>query len=327
MNERRRIFLRAVAIAAPVTFGYLFAGIAAVEFSSRWAGNWADTFDQLHQIEFSKGIFLITSTAIFLFMIKLVLLYQWFSSDSEVKQMERRLSSAELGSTAGMLMHSMVHDTKNLLGVVRSGVFMIRRQSSESESVRASLCDRLDSALDRIEELNNQIIARERQVRVSRGGRHYFQLSDAFEEIGSYARLHPRLRDCQIEFRQDPDICICGNDTDFGQALLNLLLNAGDATGQKGTIWVEGRIQDDSVIISVEDNGPGIPREQRELIFDAFFTNKPQGLGLGLISVRGFCQGSGGSVRVEESSMGGARFVITLPVWDESNDGVSAASE
>jgi nitrogen fixation/metabolism regulation signal transduction histidine kinase len=69
----------------------------------------------------------------------------------------------------------------------------------------------------------------------------------------------------------------------------------------------------DQVLIWVEDNGPGIPAELRERIFEPFFTTKPHGSGLGLSIVHSIVTQHGGTLKVEQASSGGARFVIRLP--------------
>jgi signal transduction histidine kinase len=73
----------------------------------------------------------------------------------------------------------------------------------------------------------------------------------------------------------------------------------------------------DFVEVRVADNGPGIPEENRERIFEPFFTTKPTGEGTGLglsISYDIITQMHNGKLEIEESDMGGALFVITLPL-------------
>ncbi|MFW5830541.1 MAG: sensor histidine kinase [Planctomycetota bacterium] len=100
------------------------------------------------------------------------------------------------------------------------------------------------------------------------------------------------------------------------QALTNLLHNAIQAMGDGGEILIESHLRDRQVQIVVEDSGPGIPPEQREQIFDAYFTTKASGAGtgLGLAIVRQIAAEHAGSVWCESGNrLGGARFVITLP--------------
>ena len=111
------------------------------------------------------------------------------------------------------------------------------------------------------------------------------------------------------------------------QLFTNLLINAFEALEGKGTVEIvarEGLLEDDphgtaadghmrTVIVDVADNGPGVPRELRDRIFNAFFTTKPQGSGLGLAIVRKVVDAHDGRIDIQSGS-NGTRFQVTLPV-------------
>ena len=96
------------------------------------------------------------------------------------------------------------------------------------------------------------------------------------------------------------------------------MLNAADAMKFKGTIDIvtEYDIQNAKCIISVQDNGPGIPVEKHERVFDPFYTTKQvgEGTGLGLFIVASIVEEHGGHIRIEDTVDKGVRFVITLPI-------------
>jgi two-component system, NtrC family, sensor kinase len=100
------------------------------------------------------------------------------------------------------------------------------------------------------------------------------------------------------------------------QVLVNLLLNAADAMGGKGTIVVACEAPGDQVVLTIADEGPGVPPEHRRKIFDPFFTTKPvgQGTGLGLPVSRSIVESFGGALELAPAAEGrGAMFVLTLP--------------
>jgi len=103
----------------------------------------------------------------------------------------------------------------------------------------------------------------------------------------------------------------------FRRVLLNLIQNAADALADAKTaapkIKVGLRREGDVFVIEVEDNGPGIPPERRELIFDPYVTTKNTGTGLGLAIVKKIAIEHGGMITADASRLGGARFRLTLP--------------
>lgn len=112
-----------------------------------------------------------------------------------------------------------------------------------------------------------------------------------------------------------PIYCI---GTQISQVLLNLLVNASQAIEDKGTITIRSGMgeSDDSVWLSIEDTGRGIPRELRGKIFDPFFTTKAvgEGTGLGLSVSYGIVQMHGGEIKVQSTPGKGSCFTLVLPV-------------
>jgi signal transduction histidine kinase len=105
--------------------------------------------------------------------------------------------------------------------------------------------------------------------------------------------------------------CLCSG---LNQVWTNLLDNAIDAVGQGGSISVRTTIVDDEVQVSIEDNGPGIPQEEKERIFDPFYTTKPAGVGsgLGLGIVRKVLESYDGRLTLE-SMPGRTEFIVHIP--------------
>jgi signal transduction histidine kinase len=117
-------------------------------------------------------------------------------------------------------------------------------------------------------------------------------------------------RDIRMVSRVEPETLEVGVDAELlDQALINLVRNAIEAlrdTPSGEIILSAYRESDGRIAISVADNGPGIPPEQREKIFVPFFTTKRQGSGIGLTLVRQIAAAHGASVDVGETTGGGA---------------------
>jgi len=120
----------------------------------------------------------------------------------------------------------------------------------------------------------------------------------------------------------DHDVLVRASPDRIVQVLDNLLANAVSFTPPGGTVTVTLRADDRSAEITVADEGPGVPEEHRERIFDRFFTYRPGAdrksgvghTGLGLAIVKAIVDGHGGSVRVEPRHGGGAKFLVRLPL-------------
>ncbi len=111
-----------------------------------------------------------------------------------------------------------------------------------------------------------------------------------------------------------------GRPGELNQVWTNLILNACEAMGERGTLTLSGRIEPDgAVCVRVQDTGPGVPPELRERIFESGFSTKTPagaeqgGLGLGLAIARGIVEQHGGRLSVENAPGGGAVFTVRLP--------------
>jgi signal transduction histidine kinase len=99
----------------------------------------------------------------------------------------------------------------------------------------------------------------------------------------------------------------------LSEILINLLQNAREAIVGKGRIQVTATGEDQSVIISIADDGPGISKTKLDKIFQPYFTTKEKGTGLGLPIVKHNAELYGGTIRVESELGKGTRFIIQFP--------------
>jgi signal transduction histidine kinase len=101
----------------------------------------------------------------------------------------------------------------------------------------------------------------------------------------------------------------------LSETFINVLQNAREALGEhEGNIYVNAQgHRDHSIEVSIRDDGPGIPAEKQEKIFEAYYTTKEKGTGLGLATVKHNVELYGGTVRVESELGKGARFTLLFP--------------
>ena len=153
------------------------------------------------------------------------------------------------------------------------------------------------------------------------GTRHDLQRVDVNTAIDHAVHLARRsLQGNQAEFiiRQNPLPDILAKIEEIQQVLFNILRNAVQATDNQGRIEIHTSQQDDRVCISIQDNGPGIPREHLKQIFDPFFTTKGPdvGEGLGLYIVSQIVNRYQGEIDVTNAG-GGAKFLIRFPIAEQ----------
>ncbi|HLE97165.1 MAG TPA: ATP-binding protein, partial [Candidatus Thermoplasmatota archaeon] len=105
----------------------------------------------------------------------------------------------------------------------------------------------------------------------------------------------------------DPDL--------VADAVTNLVLNAAEASPRGGRVVVRARPEGRDVVLTVEDEGPGLPAEVLARLFEPFFTTKPQGnMGLGLVLARSVIEDHGGRIEAANRAQGGAVLTVHLPL-------------
>ena len=143
-------------------------------------------------------------------------------------------------------------------------------------------------------------------------------LDDLLEFLGS--ELHFKNIKVKRDY-QDKLPGIRSDHSKLRQVFQNIILNAMSAIEKDGEITVTSRAGQDGITITVADNGPGIPQENLEKIFDPLFTTKPDGSGLGLSVCLDILQKLGGSISVKsEPGAGGATFIVELPFQFRSSE-------
>jgi len=128
--------------------------------------------------------------------------------------------------------------------------------------------------------------------------------------------LRERNANVELDFEEGVPT-LCGNLGELNQVFLNLIKNAADALSPEGgSIRVSLRCEDDALVVTVADDGPGIPEDVLPMIFEPFFTTKAagQGTGLGLSISRKIVVAHGGELKVNSEVGRGARFSVRLPL-------------
>jgi signal transduction histidine kinase len=215
--------------------------------------------------------------------------------------------------SAGRLAAEFAHQIKNPLAIINNTAFSLQR------SLRAG---KAAAAAQQIEIIQEEVARADRVITQITG---YAQLSegrveklDVVAEIErAIAQVFPPAVPTGIKIHREfaahfpPLLMQRGH---LSEILVNLLQNAREALGEKGSVFVTAQCRRDySVEISVRDDGPGIPPDKTERVFEAYYTTKEKGTGLGLAIVKHNVELYGGTVRLESKSGQGAAFTLFFP--------------
>lgn len=222
---------------------------------------------------------------------------------AHVELEERMLDSQRLESL-GLLASGMAHDINSLLQVIHGQLELVALGAG-SEALAAA-----QQALRGASELGSQLLA------CSGRGSGERQPVEVNELVGEVTKLVARSlepdRRLEVATAESP-AWVLADTTQLRQVLLNLLLNAKDAIGSRGGIEVRVGFENDTVVLEVADDGPGIGAEIRDRVFEPFFSTREGGRGLGLAAVRGIVSSHDGTLELDRSPSGGARFRVRLP--------------
>jgi signal transduction histidine kinase len=215
---------------------------------------------------------------------------------------ERRSAAALVGSTIG-------HDLNNLLQVIELAT------PQGPDDVDANSPENVEMVREAIRRARGLVMRLRDFSKVEEpGALTELDLCDEVRSTLTVVADHPALRGCDIRVdRPNAPLRLSVQKQALDQALLNLLVNAGDALKGGGAIEVRLRKQDSDVMIEVHDSGPGIEPDLREKIFSPLFTTKTEGTGLGLVVVQACAKAHGGRAEVDQSDLGGACFRMVLP--------------
>jgi PAS domain S-box-containing protein len=241
---------------------------------------------------------------------------------AEKAKAEADLMHAQRMEAVGRLTGGVAHDFNNLLTVVIGALDMMLRTNDTTK--RRKLAEAALSAARRGEGLTHQLLAFSRRQALRPAAVDLNVLIHDTEPL--LRRALGETNDFRLRLKRG-GIWVNVDATQFGAALLNLVVNARDAIGDGGEVRVRtmncsiapGEVRElapgDYVCVTVTDNGEGMSPEVMSRVFEPFFTTKAvgKGTGLGLSQVYGFARQSGGGVHIKSKVGKGAEIRLYLP--------------
>ena len=232
-----------------------------------------------------------------------------FQDLTEFKEMEQRLRRADRLATVGRLASGMAHEIRNPLASI-SGSVQLLLELKEMDDYQKRLMQIVVKEADRLNLLLTDFLLFARPKRPEYDAVDFLALC---EEIVAVSAGDPRFQGLDVHIAAPGPVWLNADRQQLRQALWNVLLNAAEALVSSGTIHIDLAEVDDWVTVVIADSGKGIPEAIREKIFDPFFSTKDRGSGLGLATVHAIVQAHHGEIDVQNSSAGGARFVLRFP--------------
>ncbi len=234
----------------------------------------------------------------------------------QLRQAQAQLVQAEKLASVGKLAGGVAHEVNNPTGVIlaRSSYLV---SVADDEGMDPDVIEDLEVIVqqaERIRTITGDLLSFARRTRSQHAP---LDLAELCELTRSLLRHAATKASVEIELEGETPTMAYGQRDALEQVVFNLVKNALEAAPRGGRVRLACRAAADEaeVELTVDDNGPGVPEDQRSSVFDPFFTTKPvgQGTGLGLSVVYGIIEDHQGTIVIEESPLGGARFVVRLP--------------
>jgi signal transduction histidine kinase len=224
--------------------------------------------------------------------------------------LEAELRRQDRLAALGKVVSGVAHEIRNPLNSMKLTLQLLDRRLKKGMPVSHEIQESLHE-IDRLDMILGRLLAFGRPSMMSRQVQNLAPVIEQAIKMVQNAVRQKGIRMIALGLRDGPTADIDGPQ--IVQVLINLLLNAIDASPASGTVRVEVQRRDDTTRILVSDTGPGIPEESRPHIFDAYFTTKPNGMGLGLAVSREIVANHGGTLEFD-TGPAGTSFILLLPI-------------
>jgi len=233
--------------------------------------------------------------------------------DERLRAQAAELIAAERLATIGKMAAHITHEVRNPLSSIGLNTELLaeelERLGAEAGEARA-LVDAIGREIDRLGDITEHYL---RFARLPPPRRQPEDLPELVKSVAEFVRPEVESAGLTLEVDAPPLPPVALDEGQIRQVILNLLRNAREATPRGGRIRVATRVEGEHVVLAISDTGPGVPREVVSQIFDAFFTTKQHGTGLGLPLVRQIVLAHDGTIECSSEPGQGTTFLVRLP--------------
>jgi signal transduction histidine kinase len=233
-----------------------------------------------------------------------------------IAALERRAIQAERLAEIGSLTGGLAHEIKNPLSTVQLNLQLLQEDLTPDNPGYSRLVSRIGTVhreTSRLREILDDFLRYAGRIELDRKP---VELNGLLEELVDFFTPQAQQQRVQLRLKKHPTPLVVPVDAKLiKQAVLNLLINGLQAMGDGGgELILSLAAQGKNAVIDVMDTGPGIPPEQVERIFQAYYTTKKGGTGIGLAMARRIAEEHGGEIGVRSDVGKGSDFWIALPL-------------
>lgn len=236
-------------------------------------------------------------------------------AEQEVKHLQSELIHISRVSAMGTMASTLAHELNQPLTAITNYLAGCERILEQKPFDRKGLEKALENARESADRAGE--IIRRIRLMVTKGevNKEPVKVDVIMNDALALGLMGVRKSDVAVISKIDASLCVFADSVQLQQVLLNLIRNAIEAMENSETreLKIKARESGDNVVIEISDTGAGIPPEDRDRLFDPFFSTKKSGLGIGLLISRTIVEAHSGHIWTEASEGGGANFVIELP--------------
>ena len=227
--------------------------------------------------------------------------------EEELTRVRNQLVAHTRLATLGQVAATIAHELRNPLGAVRNAVYYMRRYIVKDQQDLLEFLQIIDSEVSTADRIITDLLE---MSRAKEPGLQPLDVCAMTRAIWPQI-AQQGLINFQCVVTQEP-FWVWADATQLRQIFINLMTNAVQAMPHGGDLSIRAVYQDNDVVITIQDSGPGIPPALREQIFEPLFTTKAKGTGLGLTLCRQIMEKHDGSIKLVDSDQG-ASFELRFP--------------
>ena len=234
----------------------------------------------------------------------------------ENQQLHGQVQQADRLSSLGTLAASLTHEIRNPLTSISLFLAMLPKRHREPEFIER-FTRVVGLELEKLSQLSDQMLSYAKPAGARKLSIDMGPLAERTRQLMAY---HFAKRKVRVSLHAAEGVWVRGVESEISQVLVNLLLNALDASEPEKEVAVIIARDGEEAVMAVRDQGKGISPDQQALLFEPFFTTKEHGTGLGLPTCQRIVEGAGGSILVHSRLGEGTTFEVRLPLVEAPPD-------